>query len=264
MLTCKVGNKTISSLNKKNKDKLRKWSDKGILKCPICSKQMIFKSGELVTWHFAHKSKCDFDDIYSEPETEEHMKGKKYLHIWFKRQPNIKKVELEKWIPEVKLRPDLFVIDNEGKEYCIEFQCSSISLEKKNSKTELYETMGYEVIWIFGTERIGKNSKVADKYRLDVKEKLFQIGGYQQKFKNRENLYFENGEIFCNKIINNQFETYLKNISNSYKKDLLSQQIETYYEAIEDIVLNHKDKLDELSFKERMYVLNEYNLIRRL
>ena len=49
--------------------------------------------------YFRHKNKkCS--DFYSEPETDEHRKGKIMLFNWISQQPDIDKCELEKWLPE--------------------------------------------------------------------------------------------------------------------------------------------------------------------
>jgi competence CoiA-like predicted nuclease len=239
VLSCKVGKSIVYSFDKSKKETLRKWLNKGILKCPICNGQMIFKAGELIQWHFAHKSKCTYNGLYSEPETDEHLLGKKTLFIWFKKQPNIKSVELEKWIPEIKLRPDLFVVDNLGRGYCIEYQCSPTTMEKKKFKSELYKSMGYKPIWIFGTERISKNSKLVDLYRMDITKKIFFKKHYRHNIKKRTNFYFENGEFFVNKEINEEFNELLRLFLHKCKledeeryKKLKGKQCEIYNEMM--------------------------------
>lgn len=151
MLTAKVGENIIRSFdNKYDRYTLKKWSDKKILKCPVCNDTYEYCHGDIVSPYFRHKNKkCS--DFYSEPETDEHRKGKIMLFNWISQQPNIDKCELEKWLPETKQRPDIYFEKN-GKKYVIEFQCSPIATEFLNRK-ELYKLNNITDIWILG---IGK------------------------------------------------------------------------------------------------------------
>ncbi|WP_238810276.1 competence protein CoiA [Bacillus velezensis] len=151
MLTAKVGENIIMSFdNKYDRYTLKKWSDKKILKCPVCNDTYEYCHGDIVSPYFRHKNKkCS--DFYSEPETDEHRKGKIMLFNWISQQPDIDKCELEKWLPETKQRPDIYFEKN-GKKYVIEFQCSPIASEFLNRK-ELYKLNNITDIWILG---IGK------------------------------------------------------------------------------------------------------------
>lgn len=268
MLTCKVGENIVTSFNKKNKEKIQRWSDKGILKCPMCSSQMIFKSGKINIWHFAHKNKCNFEDIYSEQETEEHVIGKKLLYQWFKKQPNIVSVELEKWIPEIKLRPDLLITDDKGEKYCIEYQCSPITKEKKDFKTDTYEMNNMKTIWIFGIERIGKNSKVAGRYRLSSKKRIFIKNKFKQRMNGKENFYFDYGEIFVNSEVQDGWKNSVDNYELNYKGRITSQQYEIYCEALIDLFDNYRnsDKGDFRGITQEKYfsMCTEYIQIKSL
>ena len=95
------------------------------------------------------KETCE--DKYSEPETEEHLNGKRDLYEWIKNQPGVTNVVLEGWIPETKQRPDIMFIYN-GKQCVIEYQCSPISTEYYE-RHELYKAAGINDIWICGVEK---------------------------------------------------------------------------------------------------------------
>jgi competence CoiA-like predicted nuclease len=56
-------------------DWLRYLSKAGGIVCPECSKPLIYKVGNLIRSHFAHKQ-ADCTYLYHEPETEEHIEGK--------------------------------------------------------------------------------------------------------------------------------------------------------------------------------------------
>ena len=44
--------------------------------CPDCNKELIFKSGEINTPHFAHKYDPEYCDFHHYPETENHLRAK--------------------------------------------------------------------------------------------------------------------------------------------------------------------------------------------
>lgn len=151
-LTCKVGNNVINTFEFE-KEQIRKWSNKGILKCPMCEGKMVYKHGEYKIPHFAHECSCEFESqlIYNQPESEEHMIGKRNIYNWLKTQEGIENLRLEAWIPETKQRPDVY-FEKDGVRYVIEYQCTPIAT-KYAERHRLYEFAGIEDIWILGTEK---------------------------------------------------------------------------------------------------------------
>ena len=115
--------------------------------CPGCREAVFLKKGKLMQAHFAHYTQNNCS-VFSEGETEEHLSGKKLLYDWFKKQ-NIP-CQLEAYLPELKQRPDLLIWPTSQHPVAIEFQCSSLSIEKMIERTEGYQKNGYEVIWITG------------------------------------------------------------------------------------------------------------------
>jgi len=224
LLSCKVGKKQINAFDYK-KESLRKYSHKGLLKCPVCNEELIYKHGMVKTRHFAHKKENDCNFGQTEPETEEHSFGKKYLYKWLKSQFLIYEVELEKWLPEIKIRPDIWFKDKNGKEYIIEYQCSPITLEYKVERNNLYELNNITPIWIYGLERISPKSSFASfrDYFFDPEELLFYKDGFVQKFKKMNNFYFEDGEIFVNDEIRKEFKGIIRTLTKE-KEDLLKRQ----------------------------------------
>jgi len=143
MITCKVGENIINCYDGNyNKEELKKWSNKKILICPVCEKPYEYCHGKIKSPYFRHKDKNACESIYSEPESEEHIKGKRDLFEWIKRQEGVSDVVLEGWIPETKQRPDIL----------FEYQCSTISSEYYE-RHNLYKTAGISDIWICGTEK---------------------------------------------------------------------------------------------------------------
>lgn len=126
-------------------------AEKEILKkdkyyCPACKNRVYLKVGQVICPHFAHyhHKNCQ---VFSEGETNEHLKGKKELANYLKRMG--KKIEVEAYLPELKQRPDLLILDD-CKKTAIEFQCSSITVEKIGERTKGYLEANNDVLWILG------------------------------------------------------------------------------------------------------------------
>lgn len=117
--------------------------------CPGCREAVFLKKGKHIQAHFAHYTQHNCS-VFSEGETEEHLSGKKLLYKWFKQQ-NIP-CQLEAYLPELKQRPDLLIWLTDQRPVAIEFQCSSLPIEKMIARTEGYQKNGYSVIWISGSK----------------------------------------------------------------------------------------------------------------
>lgn len=170
MLTCKVGQSFINILDT-NYDKftLKKWSNKGLLKCPVCNEEYRYCHGDVNTPYFRHKSK-ECEGYYYEKETDEHRNGKVFIYNWLKNQPNISNLKLEYWIPETKQRPDIY-FEQDNQRYVIEFQCSPISTEYLQRR-ELYRLNGINDIWILGVSKYNFSKNILLISRTIEKELL--------------------------------------------------------------------------------------------
>lgn len=134
------------------------WSKKGILICPACGKPYEFCHWKIVDAYLRHKDKSECDK-YSEPETEEHLRGKIDLYEWIKKQDGVTDAVLEGWLPETKQRPDI-MFKFHGDQCVIEYQCSPIATEYIE-RHELYKAAGIRDVWICGTEKyIGCNKQM--------------------------------------------------------------------------------------------------------
>lgn len=70
MLTAKVGENIIRSFdNKYDRYTLKKWSDKKILKCPVCNDTYEYCHGDIVSPYFRHKNKSVVIFIASQKQT---------------------------------------------------------------------------------------------------------------------------------------------------------------------------------------------------
>ena len=116
--------------------------------CPSCQSPVHLKAGSVMRAHFAHfqKEACD---VFSEGETEEHLRGKQQLYDWLVSLGH--EVEMEAYLPQLMQRPDLLLkLDKE--KIAIEFQCSAIAIEKVRERTAGYLNNGYKVIWVLGEQ----------------------------------------------------------------------------------------------------------------
>jgi len=123
--------------------------------CPVCNERVILRAGEKVIAHFAHQSKGKCPSTGG-GEGEYHEQGKLQLYQWLKNQ--YIHVELEFYIPEIKQRPD-FLIELNGKQIAIEFQCSKISPLQVIKRTKGYEQAGIHVIWILGEKLLKRKTR---------------------------------------------------------------------------------------------------------
>lgn len=297
MLTCKVGENIINCFdNTYDKYQLKKWSDKNILICPDCNKPYEYCHGEIITPYFRHKEKSfECDQIFSEPETEEHIKGKQILYKWLMNLQNkgvVSDVKLESYIPETKQRPDLSFTSN-GNKFVFEFQCSPIATEYIE-RHRLYELAGIHDIWILGTDKYIEKSEVGKNYKgkaiegftnfyLDSEYKIFMFCNIEQlnlednyRIKSTYGYYSKDkrNAILSNLLVfDNNAEKYMIDMNGiCFNKDkivLTSEainNIKDYSEIIiaEEIKLKKlKDKLQENINKCELFLKNVFKLFKK-
>lgn len=244
MLTCLLNRERINCYDGKySKEQLKKWANKKILLCPACRKPYEYCHGKVKSPYFRHMDKTECEDRYSEPETEEHINGKKDLYEWIKKQPGVTDCELEGWISGTKQRPDI-MFKYKGRQYVLEYQCSPIATEYLE-RHELYQAAGIKDIWIAGYEKYFKpNSrhKFLENHihgYYNVQEKKFYLRDYEQeyaihfckklfnKYKNDNFLnsfIFRDGKILFYCFKNQDYRLILekrnnrKELKNAYKK----------------------------------------------
>jgi len=110
--------------------------------CPFCEKKMMLvKPISNIVDHFRHYNLCPHQ---SEPESPNHLYGKKYLSNFFKEYNS----EIEVKLSNGQIS-DIFL---NSINTSIEFQCSPISLKEFEKRNEGYKNMGISVLWIFNTK----------------------------------------------------------------------------------------------------------------
>lgn len=238
MLSCVLNDQRINSFDGKyDKEQLKKWASKGILLCSVCGKPYEYCHGKVRIPYFRHKDKAQCEDMYYEPETDEHLRGKRDLYEWIKIQPGVTDVILEGWIPETKQRPDIMFKYND-KQCVLEYQCSPISTEYYE-RHELYKAAGIEDVWICGTQKYfqyyheGNGEKRVNELEKECKT-YYDV--------NNESIFVveqDMDEKVFNKIINKKghihlmknIYDYVPNIKNYYliKNEFKSYESYTYY-----------------------------------
>ena len=198
MLRAILNDKDILSYDY-DRDTLKTWAEKGILLCPQCGKPYEYCHGKVRLPYFRHKDKTECDNKYSEPETEEHIKGKADLYEWIKIQPGVTDAVLEGWIKSTHQKPDImFKCNNE--QYVIEYQCTPIASEYEE-RHQLYQVAGINDIWILGWRKFVYCRKYIQKktdYYYDTYTECIKRQPNNSAFNGREDLskcIFSNGEI---------------------------------------------------------------------
>lgn len=212
--------------------------------CPSCKRKVCLKVGTLKQPHFAHyrKTACQ---VFSEGETEEHLQGKLQLATYLKTQGV--NVQLEAYLPEVKQRPDI-LFEKDSQKIVVEFQCSSISIEKVIERTKGYLRANYQVIWILGNNFKYTNKltafHIACLYLHTKDSRLFLIhyDAFTDCLSLRYNFQmFKNQQLYCQL---NQLNFYEKKIIKLFtqKKSKVNEKI------IVDIQSKHARLLKDIRY----------------
>ncbi|WP_117170893.1 competence protein CoiA [Paraliobacillus sediminis] len=130
--------------------KINVYKQKYRFYCPVCMQQVIVKNGYKMIAHFAHKKNANCANTAG-GEGKYHEQGKLDLYKWFKKQGLL--VALEKYLPEIKQRPDIFIRIAE-KQIAIEYQCANIPIKTFLKRTQGYLKAGIIPLWILGGNRM--------------------------------------------------------------------------------------------------------------
>jgi competence CoiA-like predicted nuclease len=250
MLSCKAGSKIINTIDYKHDD-IKKWSDKRILRCPVCDGEMIFRKGMIKIPHFAHKDSCTESKGYWENETKEHYSGKILLYKWLKNHPGIKNLKLEDWIPETKQRPDI-MFEFLGKIFAIEYQCSPITIEEFNERRERYNLMNIIDIWVLGLSNFNFKGHSKVKFKA-LDSDLYRINKfvlYLNPFKKTMH------KIYLNNVFSSIVDSKIDNLHVDTKKSIvLPGEVDFIFEN-----LLHKNK--KVNGNEKQFINFRKKIVR--
>ena len=248
MLTCKVGQKIVNTIDY-DENKLRQWSNKGILKCPVCNSQMVYKNGEIKIAHFAHKNKEDCIYTFYENETKEHHLMKVYTYKWLKQLPLVKNLQLEYYIKETKQRPDIYfeMFDNK---YVIELQANPITVKEYKKRHELYSLNNIIDIWILGFDNyniqknyILKKFKALQEYILKHNDWLYHLDVWNNKIIKYKKSVFEFGDAFFIQDINDINNFYIDIFGNIILNEQILKDFIYKYNSYKEYKINKTNKL---------------------
>ncbi|TKI56885.1 competence protein [Brevibacillus antibioticus] len=150
-----------------SKELLRAWSGTRIF-CQHCGAPVYYRQGQWVTPHFAHVAKSNCDS--GEPETPEHLEGKRVLRTWMEHLYPQNVTHQEVYINEIKQRADITTIFPDGHKLCIEYQSSPVSENLLRKRIEGYEKANISQVWIFGEELF--KTRWTNRFRLHACEKI--------------------------------------------------------------------------------------------
>ena len=216
MLSCLLNGQRINCYDgSHSKEQLKKWASKRILMCPACGKPYEYCHGKVKSPYFRHMDKEQCEDRFSEPETEEHLNGKRDLYEWLKKQSGVTDCVLEGYISLTKQRPDI-MFKYKGQQCVLEYQCSPISSEYYE-RHELYQAAGINDIWICGTKKYFQYYHKGDGVKkVNVLEQVSGI--YYDSF--NKNIYQIDKSVensIFNKIINGNTYAYMMRNPYDYR-----------------------------------------------
>ncbi len=117
-----------------------------IIIVPGCGAKLYLKKGQKKVVHFAHyKSTCS---LFTEGETEAHLKGKKLLAKWEEELGY--DVQPEAYLSELRQRPDVLVKRQERNDLALEYQCAPITAKRLVERSNGYRSIGLNFFWILG------------------------------------------------------------------------------------------------------------------
>jgi competence protein CoiA len=112
--------------------------------CPECNKNVILRKGLIKIPHFAHKPPVTCQ--YGQGESEEHRKCKQAIfNCLVEAGDSVTACEMEKFLGTV--RPDIYFERNNYK-IAIEVQISNFTMEKIIYRTEQYNRLNINVLWL--------------------------------------------------------------------------------------------------------------------
>ena len=152
------------------KEVLRNYSYNKEIFCPHCLQSAIFHGGDHRTFHFKHAkgAECTYK---GEPESEEHLTGKRLIYEWLIERYPKAKVELEYSIKETNQIADVYVEFDEKHKFAFEVQCSVITHEIWSERYNLYQSVGIQSVWLFGS----KYDKEIEDNTINKKQKCLKL-----------------------------------------------------------------------------------------
>lgn len=126
--------------------------------CKFCGARVYLRKGKIKIPHFAHfPNQSGSCDIW-EPETKDHLLGKKFMRstLWQFSKYSEYERNMKKYYP------DVYVRTKDNYEIAVEVQCSKKPIEEVIRKTLWYSRHGIYTLWVFSWQRfVGGNIKIS-------------------------------------------------------------------------------------------------------
>ena len=134
----------------------------GPFHCAGCKHELILRKGKIKVHHFAHKP--PFDCVRGKGETEAHRKCKESIYQALSNRSNVSHLDIE--VDFGNVVADIYALIN-NVPVAIEVQRSNISVNEITRRTEEYNRLGVNVLWLaLFNEKLNK-----DKYSPSAWEK---------------------------------------------------------------------------------------------
>ncbi|MBM7364146.1 competence protein CoiA [Priestia taiwanensis] len=148
-------------------DELTALRKKEVFYCAVCKHRVQLRLGKKKRFHFSHVQDATCD-VEMEHESMYHLEGKLQLYYWLKNQGI--EVEIEKYLPTIKQRPDLYFM-YQNKPVALEYQCSLMSQSTLLKRTSMYREQGIYPLWILGGNMLKQK-----------KHSFFSLSNFQSMF----------------------------------------------------------------------------------
>lgn len=139
----------------------------GELKCECCNTEVIFKKGEILRPHFAHKT--NITCLYKENESDEHIEIKNSIFQSLRKYKFIENLEMEKFLGDCI--SDVYFEKN-GLKYAVEIQLSDLTQAKIKERNLKYKEKGIHVLWVHSFQRFLS--------RVDLHKKIVKLKAYER------------------------------------------------------------------------------------
>ena len=216
----------LTAIRKSDKKKVTgAWIEKNnaeSYRCEYCHKNVIHHksdSGEKIG-HFKHKSGESYCPNQVK-ETEEHIRTKldifEYINSGWGNK--LQWIELEKWICNNTIRPDVYIETRKSK-IAIEVQATVLTIDEIKRRTTNYYNNGIAVLWVmpyyhhrfmeFKYQAEGYNEETCDfgwSYRPNVRLKSMELFLYWAYFKNL--FFWEYERVNSNGFIRIRLDRYI-------------------------------------------------------
>lgn len=122
--------------------------------CDFCESEVTHHKSDarLRIGHFKHKTKKS-DCPNNVGESELHLNIKLAIHDYISDTDSYDKLEIEKWICNKTIRPDIFCETKDGKKIAIEVQASSLTIDQIYNRTYKYYKEKIYVLWVLPFEK---------------------------------------------------------------------------------------------------------------